>query len=213
MSKPRELVPLPNIPNPAIQPFFPIEFNAIRKALVNLIQGITGIPCIVEERKGQTTVKTPRPPLPYCSFKVTTPAGKIGTDAFQNILGTEEAPSDVWNYGGVRKMVVSFKAYAQIPEEAYNYMALLEAAFDTDPVQSTLSASSIAFWESMGVVDISALLTAGYEGRASLDVAFGIPSSLNVSMGSIDSVAVSGEISFGSESEEVNFNVTGAPKL
>ena len=207
-----ELKPIPTVPNQAITPNFAIDFNAIRAALVNLIQGITGLQCIVEERKAQFTTKTPRPPLPYCSFKITTPAAKIGTDAFQQV-GTPEKPSGVYNYGGVRKMVVSFKCYATYPELAYNYMAHLEAAFDTDPVQGTLRSNGFSFWQSLGVIDISSLLTAGYEGRASLDIAFGVPSNLNVNLGEIDSVQVNGEIDFGSESEEVEFNVTGAPTL
>lgn len=212
MSNPTPLIPIPTTRFPAIQPTFPIDFNVIRAALVNLVQGVTGIGCIVDERKGQMTVKTPRLPLPYCSFKITTAAGKIGTDQFQP-NGTEDSPSTVWNFGGVRKMVVSFKCYAQIPEEAYNYMALLEACFDTDPVQATLRASKISFWQSMGVVDISTVLTAGYEGRASLDASFGIPSSLNVNLGEIDSVPVAGEIISGSESQDVEFNVDGPPNL
>lgn len=206
------LNPRPTIPNPAIEPVFPIDFNAIRAALVNLVQGVTGIACIVEERKAQVTVKTPRPCLPYCSFKILTPAGKIGTDAMQ-ALGTPDSPSSIYNFGGVRKMVVSFKCYAQIPEIASNYMALLEAAFDTDPVQSTLRANKIAFWQSMGVLDISALLTAGYEGRASLDAYFGVPSSLNVNLGEIDSISVNGEIVSGSDSQEVEFTVDGPPNI
>ncbi len=201
------LNPIPVVPEQAIQPTFAIDFNAIRAALVNLVQGITGLQCIVDERKGQFTVSTPRPCLPYISFKITTPAAKIGTDASQNTSGS------TWNYGGVRKMVVSFKCYAKFPEMAYNYMAHLEAAFDTFPVQATLRNNKIAFWESLGVVDISSLLTAGYEGRASLDAAFGIPSSLNVNLGEIDSVSINGEIISGSQTVDVEFNVTGAPNI
>lgn len=207
-----QLTPIPTVPNQAITPDFAIDFNPIRAALVNMVQGVTGIQCIVEERKGQFTVKTPRPCLPYCSFKILTPAGKIGTDAFQP-TGTADAPSSVYNFGGVRKMVVSFKCYAKYPETAYNYMTHLEAALDTDPVQDTLRSSGICFWDSLGVVDISTVLTAGYEGRASLDVSFGITSSLNVNLGEIDSVQVNGEIISGLETEDVEFNVTGEPNL
>lgn len=202
------LNPIPTVPNQAIIPNFAIDFNPIRAALVNLVQGVTGLQCIVEERKAQFTVNTPRPCLPYCSFKITTPAAKIGTDAMKS-TGTIDNPSSVVNYGGVRKMIVSFKCYAKAPETAYNYMTHLEAAFDTDPVQDTLRASQIAFWQSLGVIDISDLLNAGYEGRASLDVSFGVPSNLYVNMGEIDEVPITGEIVFGSQSEDVEFNVTG----
>lgn len=207
-----ELTPIPVVPDQAIVPNFAIDFNPIRAALVNLVQGLTGIQCIVDERKGQFTVSTPRPPLPYCSFKITTPAAKIGTDS-QQAVGTPAAPSSLVNFGGVRKMVVSFKCYAKYAETAYNYMSHLEACLDTDVVQGVLRSSKIAFWESLGVIDISTILTAGYEGRASLDVAFGIPSSLNVNLGEIDSVPIVGEIDFGSQSQDVQFNVTGAPNL
>ena len=191
----------------AMTPTFPIDFNAARLSLVKLIQSITGIPCIVEERKGQTTTNTPRPPLPYCSLKFMTPAGKIGTDAFQP-TGTADEPSSIVNFGGVRRAVISFKCYAETQESAYNFLSLLEASFDTDPTQQTLRANKLAFWQSMGVTDITSLLTAGYEGRASLDVVFGITSSMNVDLGEMDSVPVNGEITWGSESADVNFTVT-----
>lgn len=186
-----------------------MDFFAIRKSLISIIQGITGLTVIIEKRKGQTTMSTPRPALPYISIEFLVPAGKIGIDA-QQPTGTSEEPSSVQQYGGVRRATVVFRAYAKEQEEAYNYLALLEGSFDADQVAAQFRAADIAFWESHGVHDVTSLLTSGFEGRALLDTYMGFPSRLNFDDGEMDTVTVTGEVSGGSlEPIEVQSTITG----
>ncbi len=170
---------------------FPIDFDAIRIAIIQEIQRVTTKTCILTNPKG---VKTPRPALPYFSMNVTTPAAKFGDDSTQDVDG-----NGTINRGGQRRMSVSFQSYAQDVEEAYNYMSLWQAALDQFTTQSNLREAGIAVWTIGNVADISALLNTGYEARAQLDVQFGIASNLEEDVGTIESVFASGTIHSGTE--------------
>ena len=164
---------------------FPIDFNAIRIALVNEIKVVTGLTCIVEEATYQNA---PRPNLPYFGMKIITPSVKVGDDTKYNISG------DIWGSGGQRKMVVSFDCYAMEQETAYNYMSLWQTALDLENIQFDLRKAGIAVWLMETVADLSLLLNTGYEGRAHMDVTFGIAMNLSSNLSEIDSVQVIGDV-------------------
>lgn len=176
----------------------PIDYNLIRKTIANEVQRVTQTPCVLEET---TTQNTPRPTnpgvAPYFAFKLTTPGAKSGDDSQYHVSGT------TFGRGGNRKMTVSFHCYAREQETAYNLMALWQGSLELFATQAALKAAGVAVWIIGGVADVSQLLNTGYEGRAQLDVQFGVASNLTEDLGEIDTVQISGEV----ENGEVTINV------
>lgn len=173
------------------QPIFPVDFNVIRKTFVAEIAKVTNLTAILEEPETQNS---PRPPAPYFSFKIITPAAKSGDDDKRNVPDSMGNPTVNWLSGGVRKMSVSFNCYGTSHEEAYNYMTLWQTALDLENIQEDLRRVGIAVWLIETVADLSQLLNTGYEGRAHLDVQFGIAVNLQSNLGEMDSVEVQGTI-------------------
>ena len=170
------------------KPIFPIDYNLIRKALVDEIKAVTFLDqnhVIVEETEIQNS---PRPKRPYMSFKIINPGEKIGDDSWDNVSDTK------WNTGGVRKMTVSFHCYGTSHEEAYNYMGLWQASLNTEPTIQRLRQAGIAIWMVGNVADLSLLLNTGYEGRSQMETTFGIASNIISDFGEMDHVTIEGTI-------------------
>lgn len=167
-------------------PKFPINFDALRKALIDEVQKVTQTTCILAQPETQNT---PRPKKPYFTMQMVTPAAKEGDDSNDlTVTGTN------WNIGGQRKMTVDFNCYGNTHEEAYTYMALWQSSLELQAIQSDLYAAGIAIWLNGNVVDLSALLNTGFEGRAQMQVDFGITSNLTQDLSSIDEATASGTI-------------------
>lgn len=169
----------------------PLDFNAIRKALVDEVQKVTQVTCILLEPETQNV---PRPPKPYFGLKFITPAAKFGDDSAQAVPDINGNPTTVWNYGGQRKMSVEFNCFGNSHEEAYNYMCLWQSALELETVQADLRTAQIAVWLNGNVADLSALLNTGFEGRAQMDVQFGIAANMTADLGEIDTAIVTGSI-------------------
>lgn len=169
-------------------PVFPLDYNAIRKAVANQVQAVAGVPCIMAEPESQNA---DRPALPYFTMKFMAPAIKVGDDA-----STQTAPgSSVWNVGGLRKLLVDFNVYGTSHEEAYNYATLWQAALETETTQAALRAAGIAVWLNAGQIrDLSKLLNTGYEGRCQYEVAFGVASNVYEDRSNIEEVNVTGVV-------------------
>lgn len=174
-------------------PTFPIDYNLIRKTLANETSRVTGLITVLEE---PTYQGAPRPTnvgqQPYFSFKITTPGAKNGDDS-QSYSGS----GTIFGRGGDRKMTVSFHCYAVDQETAFNYMALWQGSLELWQTQVNLRAAGIAVWIIGTVADLSKLLNTGYEGRAQLDVQFGIVSNLGEDLGVIQTTDITGEVSNG----------------
>lgn len=166
-------------------PTFPIDFNAIRIAMIAQVQSVTGLTCIVSEPETQDA---PRPPRPYFSMKVLVAAARSADDS------TQYSDTGITNRGGQRKMSVSFQVFATSHEEAYNYMTLWQSSLDLFTIQEALRTAGIAVWTIQNVADISALLNTGYEGRAQLDCTFGIASNLTEDLSYIEEVKGDGAV-------------------
>lgn len=189
-------------------PTFPVDFNAIRLAFINEIMAVT----LLDQEHVVTlepeTPNWPRPDKPYIGMKITTPSAKSGDDSKQNVPDDEGNPSTVWNSGGVRKMTVSFEAYGNTHEEAYNYMGLWQTALDLYNTQAALRTAGVAVWVIGNVVDLSALLNTGFEGRAQMDCTFGIAMNLQSDLGSMEIVNVDGQVTTDqNETDEVEVTV------
>jgi hypothetical protein len=186
-------------------PVFPVDYDKLRRAMVVEVQKITGLTCIMEQPETQDT---PRPANPYFSMLITGPAGKSGDDSKDNVLDDQGNPTTGWNSGGVRKMTVGFNAYGRTHEEAYSYMGLLQTSLDLQNVQEDLRRAGIAVWVIGAVADLSQLLNTGYEGRAHMEVQFGIAMNLSSDLGAIETAVVEGAVDTGSGTADVSANVT-----
>jgi hypothetical protein len=164
----------------------PLDFDKIRAALVRECQRVTGLTCILEEPETQNA---PRPAKPYFSFKMVSPAIKSGDDSAEQV-----GVSTTWNRGGQRKLVADFNAYGCSHEDAYNYMALWQSALELETVQANLRASGVAVWLNGSVRDLSQLLVTGFEGRAQMEVNFGIAANLTEDLSAIETVNVTGDV-------------------
>lgn len=170
-------------------PAFAINYDKLRKALVDEVQRVTRLTCIVAEPE---VPNVPRPKRPYLTLKMVGPAIKQGDDSAQNVADDLGASTEVWNRGGVRKLVVDFNCYGKSHEQAYDYLSLWQSSLDLETVQANLRKAGIAVWLATNVADLSALLNTGYEGRAHLQVEFGIASNLTEDLGSIETINVDG---------------------
>lgn len=164
---------------------FPIDFNAIRIAMIAEMKRVTAIECIESEPETQDA---PRPARPYFTMKIMVAAGRSADDS------TQYSNTGVTNRGGQRRMSVSFQCFATSHEEAYNYMALWQSCLDLFTTQEQLRKAGIAVWTIQNVADISQLLNTGYEGRSQLDCTFGIASNLTEDLSYVHEVKGSGTI-------------------
>ena len=172
-------------------PKFAIDFVKIRANLVNTVAKYTGVQVIEEEPEAPDA---PRPNKPYISLKITSPALKQGDDSTRNVTDSDGNLTTQVVRGGQRQMNVQFDAYGNSHEEAYNYMALIQSSLELETMQADLRVAGIAVWLNGNVVDMSALLNTGYEGRAMMEVQFGIAANTIEDVGAIDTAQTSGTI-------------------
>lgn len=183
----------------------PIDYDAIRATLVQAVMAACGLDQQHVIMAEPEEPGAPRPPRPYFTLKVTTPGARFGDDSPDNLAGTT-----LWNYGGQRAMTVSFNTYGTSHEEAHGYMALWQASLDTPPTYQALGLGGIAVWKPGAVADLSMLLNTAFEGRAQMDVVFGIASNLVVDLGSIGSANISGQADTGGGTQApLNVTITG----
>jgi hypothetical protein len=101
---------------------------------------------------------------------------------------------DYWVYAGPRQMTVSFQFYGRTHEEAYGLGSAWQASLAQEPTMDALATYGITVWSREPVVNITSLLSTGYEGRAAINATFGLQSSMTVKVGSIEQVPVSGVV-------------------
>ena len=147
----------------------PIDFNALRVAIVAAVAQVTGLTdnSIIMSEPEQPNA--PRPPLPYVTLKFSSPlVAPKGMPAWNvDDQGTYSQRTQ-------RSFTVSFNTYGPSHEAAYTLMATIQAGFDMMPVQQGLSAAGIAVWTLGAILDLSVLLNTGYEGRAQMDITYGV---------------------------------------
>ena len=183
----------------------PIDYDAVRAALCDGVALATGVDVnqVLHMEAEQTS--QPRPALPYFGFKITTPGVRHGNDA-TTFLGFDTDGSRVELLTGSRRMSVSFHAYASSHAQAYGMMALLQAALQSTPVQELLRLSTVSVWDIGDVRDLSVLVFTRYEGRAQMDVTFGVLSSLTVTTPCVAVANASGQVT--SDAQILNVAVT-----
>lgn len=184
-----------------------LDYNAVRIAIVQAIQYVSGLDndrVIVSEPEEDNEA---RPDKPYYSFKIIVPGARFGDDDKRNVPDNSGNPTQNWSSNGPRMMTVSFNTYGNSHEEAYNLMALWQAGLDEENTQALLRQSGIGVWKIGSVADLSALLNTGYEGRAQMDVTFGLVSSVTSNLGEIDTVPVQGTVT-SDQGEQITISAT-----
>lgn len=170
------------------RPRFAIDYDALRVALVAAVRAATGLEqnhVIVAEPEQPGA---PRPAAPFATLKIISGARAFGDD------GAEQLSDTLWRFRGPRAMVVSFQFFGRSHEEALAYAAHWQAALGLPTIQARLAQGGLAVWNQGAVADISALMQTGYEGRASIDVTFGIASTLEVDLGTIETAPVTATV-------------------
>lgn len=172
----------------------PIDFDANRRAMVQAVALGTGLPTTQVIMAEGETMNWSRPKAPYVAILVASASSKMGFD-WQ--VPVADAPGDATGlhaFQGVRTMGAGFDAFGRSHEEAYGLMAAFQASLEYPPVVSLLQAAGLAVWSIGDVADISATLATTYEGRAHLDVIFGMIASTTLDLGRIDYVPLTGVV-------------------
>lgn len=167
----------------------PIDFAAIRTTLCDVLAVGTGLPLEQIVMAEPEEAGAPIPDFPFIMFQFTTIAMMMANDCFS----TNGSP-DGWQLSGPRQASVTLDCYAQTHDEAYNIGALLQAALIAPPAAQMLTAANLAIWDIGPVVDLSALLSTGFEGRARVDVKMGLASVLNMRLATIQAVPLFGTV-------------------
>jgi hypothetical protein len=173
-------------------PTFPIDYDAMRRAIVRAIQAATGLEQngVIMEQPESPGI--PRPPRPFISFGFLVPAARTGGDSIDGNVG------GLWNLGGQRTITLSINSYGRSHEEAYGYLSLLAARLDGDPaVYGILQAAGMAVFLPGQIQDLSAIVGVDYEGRAQMDCTLGVASNILIDQGSITSAPVAGAVDSG----------------
>lgn len=171
----------------------PIDFDAVRKALVAAVRAATGLDQNHVVMAEPEVANAPRPGLPYIDMKVTG-VKRFGDDVKDQIGAPDAQGNIIVNHGGPRGMTVEFVSFASSHEGAADLMVLWQAYLDTDLIQTLLRAAGIAVWLIGEVRDVSELLEAGYEGRSGMSTSFGLASNLTLTVQTIQQVTVTGQV-------------------
>lgn len=188
-------------------PSFPIDYDAIRRTLVQAVAQACNLALGQVMMLEQEVPNAPRPNRPYMGLMVTSASVKAGFDSLIAVQDAPGSPTGLFTYVGPRSMAVSFESYGRSHEEAYSLMALWQARLDQAPTQQLLDAQNMAVYRIGAVQDLSQLLNAAWEGRAQMDVTFGLTSQSVADVGAIDSVNVSGLVSIDATDVDVTLSV------
>lgn len=167
-----------------------IDYDAIREALVFAVMNATGLDQNHVVMYQPETANQPRPTLPYVDVHIIVPSRRFGDDSSTAAEETENTTT--YDSSGPRGMLVGFDAYAKDHESAYEIMGNLQAALDTEATQMLLAQNGVAVWRQNSVMDLSMLIETGFEGRAHMDVEFGMASSVRTRVDNILSVDLQG---------------------
>jgi len=159
-------------------PALPIDYDAIRTALVRTLQSAMGLDQQHVLMAEPEQAGWPRPSKPYFTVKIVNAATRFGDDVPDQVGSASPLGTISRNYGGPRGMMVSFNCYGNTHEQASSLMVLWQGMLDTELTQESLGVAGIAVWKQGEVRDLSELHQAGYEGRSQMDVFFGLASNL-----------------------------------
>lgn len=169
----------------------PIAYADVRTAIVEAISLGTGLPQSSIVRAEPNEPNAPRPARPFATFNVRTAATRHGPAAW--VRSPADGPT-MWRLRGERQLGLELNFFATSQEGAYGLGMAMQLGLEMDAVKSALAGPNIAVWRIGDVTDISALLGTGYEGRAMLEVWFGIGIDVLTDLGAIAEANVLGSV-------------------
>jgi hypothetical protein len=172
----------------------PVDFVAIRAAIVAVLATATGLPESQVIFEQPETFDAPRPAYPYVGVTVLQASMQMGPDFYLAKCDAPDAPTGLFSYTGTRQMDVTFDTYAKTHETAYNVAAIIQARLMQIPTRDMFRASGLVVNSVGGVSDVSELLNTFYEGRAQVDVSFGFVTAMDVDMGRMDTFEIASRV-------------------
>lgn len=169
----------------------PVDYQLVRVALVAAVRQATGL------GQNQVVMMEPevpvgvRPDVPFAAIKLTTLAVKMGWDVAEH-AGLSGAGEGQFVYHGPRTLMAAFDFYGEDHEQAYGLAAAFQSGLDQDDVWGALAQNGLSVLRVDQVVDLSSLLSTGFEGRAHLTVTFGLTAKSTVDVGYIAHAPVVG---------------------
>lgn len=178
----------------------PIDFDLIRAGIARTLQQTLELDqnSVVMAEAEAPVAK--RPELPFVDFSITSVSQAFARDAMR----VSDVDPDYWIYSGTRQLTVMFRFYGATHEQAYGLASAWQSSLSHEPTTDALSSYGLAVWHRDPVVNISSLLSTGFEGRAAVNATFGLASSMAVKVGYIEQVPVSGVVHAGGDEVPVN---------
>lgn len=134
----------------------------------------------------------PRPRAPYITVKIISGPRPRGFDELRR-----KANSDEFEVGGIRQYTLSLQAFG---EGGYEALSELVTRMD-DPYASIELKRIVGIVDRGDVLDISALLEAGYERRCQLDVIFNSAKNLPSTIKPIEHASIGGTLKQGNQGD------------
>lgn len=169
----------------------PIDYAAARKALVRAISQGTGLAQNrILRAQAQGPVQPP-PDKPYATFMFRVSSLRTGFRDTQ--IRAPEISNTAVYFRGTRGIAVDVTFYGTDQDQAYELAASMQSALSMPDVRGVLSAAKFAVWQIGEVVDVTALLNTGFEGRALLEFQIWTSSVVLSDPGEIYGVSVVGD--------------------
>lgn len=176
-----------------------IDYRACRRALISAIALAVGLPREKIIRANPTGPADFRPELPYATFETRIASMRSGRDA---VTYAPDVGENMWRYVGDRGMAIDINFYADDIDDAYGMAATMQGAFYHEDVKDALGGAGFAVTGVSDVTDVSALLGTGFEPRALVSSEMWLGVEALVSLGSIETVLVEGEV-FSSDAQKI----------
>ena len=151
----------------------------------------------------------PRPAKPYLTLKLLSGPSKKTIDDPLVFNGEIEGEKN-FDLVGIRGYTLSIQAFGR--EEKDEHVDALEdistCLDDPDLKQILRDKANIGISSKGDVLDLSSLVETGFEGKASLDIAFNSSNNKETNVGLIENVEVSGQSSQNANEDPINSSIT-----
>lgn len=172
-----------------------LDYAAARRALVGLIAYATGLPRgrIVRAQAQGPVQAVPKRPYATFAYRIASMRAP-----FRDCEVAAPQVSETATYlRGNRGMGIDVTFFAEDQDEAYGLAGNLQSALFEHDGLKILGEAGFAVWQIGDVLDVTALLNSGYEGRCVLDFQMWTSTHTLVDPGPIDGVTISGAITSG----------------
>lgn len=157
-----------------------IIWSEVKKVLHKWAAEISEQTTIWEDQSEQ------RPDGPYCSLKIISGPGRIGTDQF------EKGEGDTFSVSGLREFTLSVNIFRV---DAFDKAHYLNSSIEEPMILARFQDAGIAYINATPVRDLSRLMGPRYESRGQFDVRFRIADTIESDPGMIETVELEDDLS------------------